>query len=65
VALSRDERVVLVSLLSAGRVALIDAETLKTRALVETGGRPRLMAADPAGRGVLVANENGWLDLVT
>ena len=65
VALSRDETVVLVSLLDAGRVALLDGVTLKIRAFVETGGRPRLMAADPTGRGVLVANEKGWLDLVT
>ena len=64
VALSRDETVVLVSLLLAGRIAVLDAKTLEVRALVQVGGRPRLMAADAAGRGVLVANENGWLDLV-
>jgi len=65
VTLSRDARVLAVSLLTAGCVVLVDAVTWRILARIETGGRPRTIAVDSHGAGLLVANENGWVDLLT
>jgi len=64
VALSCDERYVFVSLLTAGRVVVLQRQGLIERAAIATGGRPRLMVADPRGDALLVANEAGWVDLL-
>jgi YVTN family beta-propeller protein len=62
-ALTADEDDVVVGLLYAGRVLVIDRKRLAVRATLETGGKPRLIAAHPQGK-VLVANEAGWVDFV-
>jgi DNA-binding beta-propeller fold protein YncE len=62
-ALSADEGDIVVSLLYAGRVLVIDRKSLTVRATLETGGKPRLIAAHPKGK-VLVANEAGWVDFI-
>ena len=53
-----------VSLLTAGRVVVLQRQGLIERAAIATGGRPRLMVADPRGDALLVANEAGWVDLL-
>jgi DNA-binding beta-propeller fold protein YncE len=63
VALSADEADIVVGLLFAGRVLVIDRKRLTVRATLETGGKPRLIAAHPQGK-VLVANEAGWVDFI-
>jgi len=62
-ALSADEADIVVSLLYAGRVLVIDRRSLTVRSKLETGGKPRLIAAHPRGQ-VLVANEAGWVDFI-
>lgn len=62
-ALSADEADLVVGLLYAGRVLILDRRSLTVRATLETGGKPRLMAAHPKGK-VLVANEAGWVDFI-
>jgi DNA-binding beta-propeller fold protein YncE len=62
-AVSADQADVIVGLLFAGGVVVIDRQTLKTRSILPTGGRPRLMTAHPMGA-VLVANEAGWVDVI-
>jgi len=63
-ALSPDEREVYVGLVSGGSVAVLDRHSLKVRATLPTGGRPRGMAFDPSGRVVVIANEAGWVDVL-
>ena len=63
-ALSPDEREVYVALVSTGAVAVVDRASLKLRATLPTGGRPRGMAFDPSGRVLVIANEAGWVDLL-
>jgi YVTN family beta-propeller protein len=63
-ALSPDEREVYVALVSAGAVAVLDRATLKLRATLPTGGRPRCMAFDGSGRVLVIANEAGWVDVL-
>ena len=62
-AVSADQTDVIVGQLHAGRVVIIDRETLAIRATLHTGGKPRLMATHPTGR-VLVVNEAGWVDVL-
>jgi len=62
VALSPDERYVFVTLLNAGRVVVLQRQGLIERSTIAVGGRPRLMAVH--SRGVLVANEAGWVDFI-
>ena len=62
-ALSADDRDVIVGLLHAGQVLVIDRHTLDLRATLDTGGMPRLIAAHGNGP-VLVANEAGWVDFI-
>lgn len=62
-ALSADEADIIVGLLYAGRVLVIDRKSLTVRAMLETGGKPRLIATHSKGN-VLVANEAGWVDFI-
>jgi YVTN family beta-propeller protein len=62
--LSPDEAVLYVTLLDAGKVAVIDRRTLRVNVILATGGRPRRVAFDVSGCVALVANEAGWVDLV-
>lgn len=64
VAVSPDDAVVYVSLLCAGRVLVLDRLSLEVLRTLEPGGRPRRIAFDPTGRAALIANEDGWVDLV-
>ena len=64
IALAPDQSVLYISLRQAGRVAMLDAHTLKTRGELETGGLPRHIAFDASGKLAVVANEAGWVDLV-
>jgi YVTN family beta-propeller protein len=63
-AVSPDEREVYVALVSAGAVAVLDRASLKLRATLPTGGRPRGMAFDRSGRVLVIANEAGWVDVL-
>lgn len=63
-ALSPDEAVLYVTLLDAGKVAVIDRRTLRVHGVLATGGRPRRVAFDVSGSLALIANEAGWVDLV-
>lgn len=63
-ALSPDGAVLYVGLLRAGEVAVIDAQTRAVVATIPTGGKPRRIAFDATGRTALIANEDGWVDLV-
>jgi len=63
-ALSPDAAVLYVGLLDAGRVAMIDRRALTPISSILTGGKPRRIAFDAAGRCALIANELGWVDLV-
>src|SRR5882672_314021 len=62
--LSPDEREVYVALVSSGAVVVLDSTTLKIRATLPTGGRPRGMAFDRSGRVLVIANEAGWVDVL-
>jgi len=62
-AVSADQADVVVGLLHAGRVVVIDRETLAVRSTLHTGGKPRLMATLATGP-VLIVNEAGWVDLL-
>jgi len=62
--LSPDEREIYAALVSSGAVAVLDRASLKVRATLPTGGRPRGMAFDQTGRVLVIANEAGWVDIV-
>ena len=62
-ALSADDRDVVVGLLHAGAVLVLDRHTLEVRHTLTTGGRPRVIASHPKWP-VLVANEAGWVDFI-
>jgi DNA-binding beta-propeller fold protein YncE len=62
-AVSADQADIVVGLMFAGQVLIIERERLAVRARLQTGGRPRLIAAHPNGP-VLVANEAGWVDVI-
>jgi YVTN family beta-propeller protein len=63
-ALSPDGAVLYVGLLDGGRVAVIDRRALTPIGSIRTGGKPRRIAFDAAGRCALIVNELGWVDLV-
>jgi YVTN family beta-propeller protein len=63
-ALSPDGQLLFASLVFAGRVAVIDTNTLAVRTTITTGGKPRLIAFERSGRTAVVANEAGWVDLI-
>lgn len=62
-ALSTDDRDVVVGLLHAGLVLVVDRRTLEVRHTLTTGGAPRLIASHPKWP-VLVANQAGWVDFI-
>ena len=62
-ALSSDDRDVIVGLLHAGAVLVLDRHTLEVRHTLTTGGTPRVIASHPKWP-VLVANEAGWVDFI-
>lgn len=64
VAVSPDDAVAYVSLLHTGLVVIVDRATLGIRTSLHTGGQPRRITFDPSGRLALIANEQGWVDLV-
>lgn len=63
-ALSPDERLLCISLVFAGAVAIVDRASLTVRETLRMGGRPGQIAFDPVGRVMIVANEAGWVDLL-
>jgi YVTN family beta-propeller protein len=62
--LSPGEGEIYAALVSSGAVAVLDRASLKVRAMLPTGGRPRGMAFDQTGRLLVIANEAGWVDVV-
>jgi YVTN family beta-propeller protein len=64
VAISPDEAVVYVSLLGSGLVVIVDRPTLSVRTSLHLGGKPRRITFDASGRLAVIANEQGWVDLV-
>jgi len=62
-AITADQADILLGLLYAGEVLILERDTLAVRAVLRTGGKPRLMAAQSHGP-VLVANEAGWVDII-
>jgi hypothetical protein len=64
VALTPDQNVVYASLRTAGRIAMVDAHTLASIGMLQTGGLPRHIAFDRLGSVAIIANEAGWVDLV-
>ncbi len=64
IALSPDDALAHVTLLHSGLVVIVDARALSVRTSLHVGGRPRRLCIDVSGRMVLVANEEGWVDLV-
>jgi YVTN family beta-propeller protein len=62
--LSPDEREIYLALVSSGAVAVLDRTSLRVRAMLPTGGRPRGMAFDQTGSVLVIANEAGWVDIV-
>ena len=63
-ALSPDQQFLYAGLVVAGKVVVIQAASLTISSVIDTGGRPREIAFDKRGR-VIVANEGGWVDLLT
>jgi DNA-binding beta-propeller fold protein YncE len=64
VALTPDQAIVYASLRMAGRITMVDAQSLACVGTLETGGLPRHIAFDRLGKAAIVANESGWVDLV-
>ncbi|OLC44583.1 MAG: hypothetical protein AUH75_01025 [Gemmatimonadetes bacterium 13_1_40CM_4_65_7] len=64
IALTPDQAFLYLSLRTAGRVAIVDADSLETVSTLETGGMPRHIAFDSMGRLAVIANQTGWVDLV-
>jgi YVTN family beta-propeller protein len=54
-----------VGLVSGERVLVVDRATLRVLNTIPTGGTPRHIAFDPSGRTAVIANEAGWVTLVT
>lgn len=62
--LSPDDARLYVTLPSAGRVVVIDRETLRLEYTILTGGTPRHTVFLHDGRTALIVNEAGWVDVV-
>jgi hypothetical protein len=43
---------------------MVDAHTLASVGMLQTGGLPRHIAFDRLGSVAIIANEAGWVDLV-
>src|SRR5690349_5246783 len=63
VALSPDEAVLYVGLLD-GKLAVVDRATLTRVKTLVLGGRPRRIAFAAGGRASVIANGQGWVDVV-
>jgi len=63
-ALSADGTRLYVGLVFAGKVQVLDRASRTTLDTLTTGGVPREIAVDAARSRVLVANENGWVDII-
>jgi YVTN family beta-propeller protein len=63
--LSPDGAVLYVGLVFDGVVIVVDAHSLRVVGEIRTGGRPRRIAFDQTGSLALIANEMGWIDLIT
>ena len=63
-ALSPDGAVLYVGLLKAGAIAVVNREKLTQVATIRTGGKPRRIAFDIAGGRAIIANEDGWVDVI-
>lgn len=64
IALSPDDAVVYASLLYSGLVVIVDPHVLSVKTSLHVGGKPRRICFDAWGSMALVANEEGWVDLV-
>jgi len=64
-ALSRDNRQLYVGLVTSERVQVVDRESLRVVRTIPTGGVPREITFSPSGKTALIANEAGWIDVVT
>jgi len=64
IALSPDDAVVYASLLYSGLVVIVDPLTLSVKTSLHVGGKPRRICFNARGSMALVANEEGWVDLV-
>jgi len=64
-ALSPDNAQLYVGLVSSGLVQVVDRATLRVLRTIRTGGKPREIAFDPRGTTALIANEAGWVSVVT
>jgi YVTN family beta-propeller protein len=64
-ALSTDNTKLYVGLVFNGQVQVIDRNSRTIVQTFHTGGVPREIAADPAMRRVLVANESGWVTVIS
>lgn len=53
-----------VSLVFTGQAQVVDPVTRTVQRTLNLGGLPREVAADPARNQVLVANQNGWVDII-
>ena len=63
-ALSTDGTKLYVGLVFAGKVQVINRVARTVLKTISTGGTPREIAVDAARSRVLVANENGWVDII-
>lgn len=63
-ALSPDGAQLYLSLVAAERVQVVDRATLRVVRTIPTGGIPREVVFDPAGRTAAIANEAGWVTVV-
>jgi len=64
-ALSRDNRQLYVGLVTSEKVQVVDRESLRVVRTIPTGGVPREITFSPSGKTALIANEAGWIDVVT
>ena len=62
--LSANGQKLYVGLVFAGKIVVVDRATRAITSTIVTGGMPREIAADPATQRVLVANQDGWVDVI-
>jgi YVTN family beta-propeller protein len=63
-ALSADGRKLYVGLVFAGKIQVINPVTRAIVQTIQTGGTPREIAATDGRQPVIVANEDGWVDVL-
>ena len=64
-ALSPNGQQLYVGLVFSGAVQVVDRGTRTVVQTIFTGGTPREIGVDPAQQRILVANEAGWVDIIT